>query len=51
MMEHKARWGTYRLIPVFLGFRVESIQSFKPYLVHLSQGLLSVLHELGLYAR
>lgn len=29
----------HRLIPVFLGFRVESTQSGKPYLAHLSHGL------------
>jgi hypothetical protein len=32
--------GTYRLIPVLRGLRVESIQSFSPYLVHLSHGLV-----------
>ena len=30
---------TYRFIPVFLGFRIESIQSSSPYLTHLSHGL------------
>lgn len=31
--------GTYRLIPVFRGFRAESTQSLKPYFTHRSQGL------------
>lgn len=43
------RCNTYRLTPVFLGFRVESTQSVKLYFTHLSHGLKAYqLHLLAL---
>lgn len=36
----RTRTRTYRLIPVFRGFRAESTQSLNPYFTHRSHGLM-----------